>query len=214
MAISPITTISKILKNLAEERPVFHSEMDFQLALAWCWREMFPHLQFRLEYPLDSSSNKRCDIAILQNDRIVMAIELKYLTEELEYKNKGELFKLKAQSAQLVRRHGVLKDVERMESFLERTPEAQASVIVITNRSIYWRGSVKGTADEEFDIQEGTIVTGVRNWKGEDKKFKKAKGPVNIRGKYKMEWQDYSNVKRKFGLFRYLHVPIQQPKTW
>ena len=203
------TTIPAILKNLAGERPVFHSEMDFQLALAWCWREMFPHFQFRLEYPLDLSSNKHCDIVILADGRIVMAIELKYLTEKLEYKNEGEVFKLNAQGAQLVRRHGILKDIERMEGFLEKNPAAQASVIVITNRSIYWRGSGKGTDDEEFDIQQGATITGVRKWKGADKKWKREKGSVKISGTYKMEWQDYSEVDGKFGLFRYLHVPIQ-----
>ena len=211
MAISPITTIPTVLKNLAEERPVFHSEMDFQLALAWCWHEMLPHLQFRLEYPLDLFSNKRCDIVILQDGRIVSAIELKYLTQELKYENTGELFRLKPQSAQNLGRHGVLQDIERMESFLERNPKAQASVIVVTNRDIYWRGSEKGTVDEEFDIREGIIVTGMKNWKKGSSNRKR--GPVNIQGRYKMEWQDYSKVTGKSGLFRYLHVPVQLPKT-
>lgn len=209
MTIFSMTIIPTILKNLAGERPVFHSEMDFQLALAWCWREMFPHFQFRLEYPLDLSSNKHCDIVILADDRIVMAIELKYLTEKIEYKNKGELFRLKKGGAFPVGRHGILKDIERMEGFLERNPEAQASVLVITNQDIYWRGPGKGTVDEEFDIQQGATITGVRKWKGADKKWKREKGPVKISGTYKMEWQDYSEVDGKFGLFRYLHIPIQ-----
>lgn len=213
MTIFPATTIPTVLKNLAEERPIFHSEMDFQFALAWCWREMFPHLQFRLEYPLDLSGNKRCDIVILQDDRILMAIELKYLTEEFEYKNKGEIFALRKQSAQNFGRLNILQDIKRMEGFLERNSGVQAYVIVITNRSIYWRGSGKGTADEEFDIREGTTVTGVKNWKKGTRNYEGEVSSINIQGTYKMEWRNYSEVNGKFGLFRYLHIPIQQPKT-
>ena len=35
---------------LAKVRPVFHSEADFQHALAWQLREEYPHLSIRLEY--------------------------------------------------------------------------------------------------------------------------------------------------------------------
>ena len=204
--------ISTLLKNLAEERPVFHSKADFQSVLAQWLREVYPHLRVGIKYSLGLFNHEDCDIVLLQGDRIMMAIELRYSTRELEYENKGELFTLKRQGAQNFGRYSVLQGIERMECFLERNPKTQASVIFVTNEHIYWEGSRKGKDDEEFDIRDKTIVTGMKNWKEGSRNYKKS--PVNIRGRYKMEWQDYSKVNGKFGLFRCLYIPIQQPETW
>ena len=204
--------IPTILKNLAEKRLVFHFEADLQLTLARYMRKIYPHLKIYLEHPINLSNKKRnCDIVLFRGDRIVMAIELKFFTRKLEYENKGELFTLKQRDARDLGRYGILQDVERMECFLEEEPKAQASVIAVTNDYNYWESSREGKIDEEFDIHQGTILTGVRKWKGSPKSWKK--GPVKIRGRYKMEWQKYSEINRKFGLFYYLHIPIERPET-
>jgi len=41
--------IEKVLVSLSRDRPVFHSEKDFQFALAWKIHEMYPRAQVRLE---------------------------------------------------------------------------------------------------------------------------------------------------------------------
>lgn len=201
--------IPTLLKNLAKRRPVFHFEADFQLTLAQYLRETYPHFQVYLEYPLNlPNGDHNCDIVLLQDNKFMMAIELKYLVKELKYENKGELFMLKEHGAQNFGRRDILRDVEHMEYFLEKNPKAQASVIVVTNQHIYWKGSRKGTADEEFDIRNGTIVTGKRDWKKGTRNHKEG-SHVDISGKYRMKWRDYSQIDRKFGLFLYLHIPVQ-----
>lgn len=118
---------------------------------------------------------------------------------------------LKEHGAQNRGRCNILRDVEHMEYFLEKNPEAQATVIAVTNQHIYWKGSRKGTADEEFDIREDIIVTGIRDWKKGTKNHKKG-SHVNIRGRYRMEWQEYSEIDKNPVRFRYLYIPVQHPK--
>ena len=38
------------MNNLAHDRPVFHYEKDFQLALGWCIRSAIPDGGVRMEY--------------------------------------------------------------------------------------------------------------------------------------------------------------------
>jgi hypothetical protein len=42
--------LSGILQALASDRPLFHSEADFQFALAWHIQQAIPVAQIRLEY--------------------------------------------------------------------------------------------------------------------------------------------------------------------
>lgn len=43
--------IEQVLKELAKKRPVFHSEADFQHALAWEIQITYPDANIRLEKP-------------------------------------------------------------------------------------------------------------------------------------------------------------------
>ena len=40
-----------LMQELSKSRPIFHSEADFQHALAWQIHETMPDSQIRLEYP-------------------------------------------------------------------------------------------------------------------------------------------------------------------
>lgn len=44
--------IEKCMKSLSEKRPIFHSEADFQFALAWEIQKEYPKANVRLEYPI------------------------------------------------------------------------------------------------------------------------------------------------------------------
>lgn len=67
---------------LARKRPLFHSEADFQHALAWLLHEQWPQARIRLEYPF-TLNEKRCylDVFVQQGEQ-QLAIELKYKTRE------------------------------------------------------------------------------------------------------------------------------------
>ena len=213
--------IPQILRSLAQCRPVFHSEADFQHELAWILREEYPELQPRLEYPFEGPKNASCDIMLLQNGAVAMALELKYFTKAFEGEVRGEQFNLRDQLAHDTRSYDTLKDITRMENFLEKHPKKRAAVIALTNDPRYWKGpegKKKNPGEEviyaEFVLQEGKELTGLRGWAPEASEGTK-KGreePIHLRDCYTMRWQDYSHIEgQKHGLFRFLHIPVQAP---
>ena len=70
----------KLMDSLARERPVFHSEADFQFALAWQIREA-TGLDVRLEYPRVPNERVYLDIWLPEAKA---AIELKYFKKKLD----------------------------------------------------------------------------------------------------------------------------------
>ena len=149
----------------------------------------------------------------VHDGRVVMAIELKYPRQKLEWHDRGELFMLNPQSAQNFRRRDLLRDVERMEIFLGKNLAAKAATITLTNDPAFWEGTKnRNTEDAEFDVREGATWTGALNWRKGTRNWK-PEPAVNLRDTYEMVWRDYSQVRGKFGQFRYLHIPVQLPKS-
>ena len=210
--------IPEILKSLGRKRPVFHSEVDFQHALAWQIHVMHPNLYPRLEYPFERTTRKACDIVLFRGDKIVMAVELKYFYRKLNYENKGEMFTLKNVPADMSR-YGTLKDIERMEKFIKDIQETEnrvvrASAITLTNGPELWEGPKPNRTDADFDIKEDRIVSGTLEWAQHTSiKTKRDFPKINLFGKYIMSWRDYFHIDESNGRFRYLHVPIQRLAT-
>lgn len=133
---------------LNEERPIFHSEADFQFALAWKLNEYFKkndikNVDIRLEYPFpyvneeDLRHNRYIDIVLIvkdnENIQKMIPIELKYKTiclfrENLK-KKRGESLKpysykteekffLRNQSAPDQGAYDSLKDIHRIEGLI------------------------------------------------------------------------------------------------
>jgi len=77
--------VEKLLSQLEEKRPVFHSEADLQHELAWLLHNEFPRSSIRLEKPYASESGKLeyVDIFAGINGKKYF-IELKYKTKELK----------------------------------------------------------------------------------------------------------------------------------
>jgi hypothetical protein len=48
-------SISEVLAALAKQRPLFHSEADFQHAIAWELHERLPRASVQLEHPVEVS---------------------------------------------------------------------------------------------------------------------------------------------------------------
>lgn len=106
---------TQVLLELSHKRPIFHSEADFQHALAWEMHERWPRCSMRLEFrPPYLESRVYYDIWAKQGDTIV-AVELKYKTRKLGVKVAEETFDLLDQSAQDVGRYDFLKDIQRLE---------------------------------------------------------------------------------------------------
>ena len=128
--------IQKLMADLSIHRPIFHSEADFQHALAWQIHEVMPDCGIRLEFPPFSDKRMYLDIW-LSTSRI--AIELKFATRKLECEWNGENFSLRDQSAQDVKRYDFLKDIQRLEQVVMDGNADAGFAVLLTNDHLYWK---------------------------------------------------------------------------
>lgn len=209
---------NETLKTLSKARPIFHSEADFQHALAWEIHRQLPRYSTRLEYPSFPGQSDHLDILVSGRDDL-FAIELKYKTRALFGTFAGELFWLKDHSAQDHGRYDFLKDVQRLESFISaRKLECKAYAILLTNDSSYWKLARSGsTVDANFRLHEGRMVHGTLSWASTAAKgtIKKREEPIVLRGTYQLTWQGYYEAENvsaggSYTRFRYLMVEVTQ----
>jgi len=205
-----------VLRCLAAQRPVFHSEADFQHALAWTLQTLNPDMQIRLEYPLraEDGSNARIHLDIRGEDsQHVCALELKYKTRgPLEVEVAGECYYLKNHSAQDYGRFDFLKDVQRLERAVANRPANRPAnrgyAILLTNDHLYWTSPTQDVVDLQFRLHEGDagqVLLGDRKavLDGSERK-------VHLAGSYPICWQEYSLLDAAtYGRFRYLLVQVQ-----
>ena len=136
--------LAAALTALAERRPVFHSEADFQHELAWLVRERYSDVGVRLERPVPLKGERgEVDIWLRERDGPT-AVELKYWTRRLELTERGEIFALRDQSANDQRRYDIWKDVARIERLVDQQQAVSGYVIALTNDHLYWS---EGTSD-------------------------------------------------------------------
>ena len=134
------------MKGLAQDRPIFHSEADFQHALAWHIHEVMPDCRVRLEFKPQAKScpgkNKSClgmylDIW-LESMGVAVAVELKYRTQKLVLERTGESFALRNQAAQPLGRYDFIKDIRRLERVVADGPAETGFAVLLTNDPSYW----------------------------------------------------------------------------
>lgn len=208
---------AQILSKLSHKRPIFHSERDFQHALAWEIHEHLPECSIRLEFRPPFLENRiYSDIWAIHGDTIVV-IELKYKTRKLRVKVDEETFDLLDQSAQDQGRYDFLKDVQRLEQIVSGQDNIVGYAIFVTNDSAYWiPPRDRRTVDADFRIHQGRTLTGELRWRqgasvgtmgGREKS-------ILIKGSYNLDWHDYSEVsERPYGKFKYLLVTVKSTKT-
>ena len=130
--------LRSLLRTLAPTRPVFHSERDFQHALAWALEEAGTCDAIRLERPFDFAGKRmNVDLVARTGDRWVAA-ELKYVTRGLAIEFGGERFELKNQAAQDLARHDFWRDVVRLETLVAQGAASEGWAIFLTNDSTFW----------------------------------------------------------------------------
>ncbi|TQM08962.1 hypothetical protein [Pseudonocardia kunmingensis] len=150
--------VGAVMTALAEHRPVFHSEADFQHALAWQLQKADPAARIRLE--TRPGRGTRLDV-LVTSDGIRTAIELKYLVRRFQGVLDGEQFDLPDQSAHDISHYDVIKDVARTESFVAEGFADIGLVVVLTNDPAYWRaGRATETIDAQLRLHEGRVLEG------------------------------------------------------
>lgn len=197
--------IQKILIELSEKRPVFHSEADFQHELGWMLHKKFPQSNIRLEKPYLKENSKTDYIDIFTNtgDKKYF-MELKYKTKKLKpgqeiIKTKGEeeRFYLKEQGAQDCGRYDFWKDISRIESKVYENNNSLGYAIFLTNDVSYLKSPKEKSYSYNFrttdkrDDCSGSLGYLLGYNKGR-------KEEIILKNFYKLEWQNYGNYGFKF----------------
>jgi hypothetical protein len=200
-----------VVRQLATTRPIFHSEADFQHALAWQIHTLIPNASIRLELPVRTATGAtyldllvRCDTGC--------AMELKYKTVEMTAVVNGEQFLLRTHTDAAL--HDFWKDVKR----LERYAKEQNSIgyaIFLSNDPFYWEPGVAAKRGVgPFSIHEGRkLNSGEEMRSGPQRKNEQM---IACNFGYECSWKDYSiltDARTKHNQFRYLRLQIQNPNA-
>lgn len=207
--------IHRVMAELAERRPIFHSEADFQFALAWRIAEMKAGCGVRLEKPFSLCGKRiHLDIWLPMSGT---AIELKYRTRRLCIERNGEEFALKSHEAQDHGRYDFIADIVRVERIRAKlraagSASAPGYAILLTNDHLYWRPGRDDAADRAFHLHEGRVLNSTLTWakhassatkKGREESFELRKRS------YELRWKRYPVLPGEYGEFRYLAVKVE-----
>jgi hypothetical protein len=201
-----------VLTEMAHQRPVFHSEADFQHAFAWEVHRQVPDASIRLEKPLTTIAGVAHLDVLIQREGATVAVELKYKTKKLTHQITDEAYNLRSHGAQDLGRYDFMKDIGRLEDISASFPSTVGYAVLLTNESSYWRNPLSSkTVDAAFRLHEGRVLSGEATWGAGASKgtMKSREKPIKLRGSYKLEWHDYSALQTNKDLvFRYLLVAV------
>lgn len=116
---------------------------------------------------------------------------------------------MRNQAAQDLGRYDFLKDIARIERYVETHPGSEGYVVLLTNDPTYWKQSKKAhSIDAAFRIHEGRSITGELAWGTEASQgtMKARESAIQIRASYESAWHDFSHIDQE--LFRYIEIHI------
>jgi len=205
--------LGTILQTLAARRPIFHSEADFQFALAWEIQRRLPEANIRLEVPVRGPGGTRYVDLWVWSGGATLAIELKYPTRKLSLQIAEERFDLVNQDAQDLGRYDFIKDIERLEAIAQADPSIAGIALLLTNDPAFWTPARdRETADEAFRIDEGRQLHGVLDWRETDGSSTRhgRQRPLELRGRYGCVWNEYSQAgPDPYARFRWLAMTLR-----
>lgn len=196
--------IIHILKELSIDRPIFCSEADFQLELAYRIKNYLKRndndvtvlLEYYQQY---ADKSMYIDILVIIGDKWY-PIELKYKTKSntdasnyLKYDDKGIEFPLKNHVAQNINCYSYLLDVHRIEEVKNNIgiKFKRGFAIMLTNDDCYWKGPRKDSNSNKYNCHYNNFII------AEDKKI-----PIG-----KLEWDEGigNKTKNKYPSFTIVH---------
>lgn len=203
--------VADVLSELASHRAVFHSEADFQFALAWQWQQRAQEAKIRLEYPLPSEDRRTYADLWIQEAGITSYLELKYWKRGLRVISSGERFNLVDQGAHDISRYDFLRDLKRVERMVRSGHANRGAVVALTNDPLYWTAGTGDTVDADFRLHDGRLLSGELAW-GPDAGTGMTKGreqSLRFVGAYRCHWLPYSQLPGQYGEFRYLCLAVE-----
>src|SRR5690606_25860400 len=168
---------NQIIDQLKQKRPVFHSEDDLKLAMAWLIKELYPSYKIRLERPIaigmkinssdDLIARAPIDIVVIDKEsRVIYPIEIKYKTTKVDLVEGDEYYSLANHGANDVGRYSFRKDIYRIENvdlkmmgFEDYTK--RGFVFILTNDRKYYLNDVsaKNSLDAHFSFHHGAVLS-------------------------------------------------------
>ena len=178
--------IIRVMQALAKERPVFHSEADFQHALAWKIQQIYPKFGIRLEQRFQLLNGNYAYIDLILRDEIQnkkIFIELKYKTSAIKVHINSEYFELRSHTAYTDNRRHFNKDIQRLEDLLSTNKNSEAYAVFLTNDALY---------------NQGNSINCLHNYRESN--------PLSLN--QKLAWYEYSNLESVNTQFCYLVVKV------
>ena len=204
--------IDHLLGRLGKKRPVFHSEADFQHALAWELHLLCPSVALRLEWPVRGDETRFIDIAARLEEAWI-GIELKYWTSILKCSVGDEQFQLPERKAgRAVNQRAFWEDVRRLEALVAQGQISLGYVVALANDQHHWNKVGIDTAGEQYSLQDGRLVEARLDWSaragpGTKKGYE---SPIVLQGRYELHWKPYSCVGQGKNMeFRYLALEVK-----
>lgn len=189
--------IYKIINNLKTKRTIFYSEADFQFAISWVIKEIYPDAKIRLEYNPKKPINMRIDILVIFGDKWI-PIELKYKTKGSTKIIDNEEYHLKNHGAKDRNCYFYLKDIERIENLKDQLKQFDKGYsIFLTNDLSYIKAPQRETVFyKQFSLEDNTVISGKLSWhentgSGTMKGIDEA---IFLKNNYKIKWQNYSKL--------------------
>ncbi len=206
--------IRNCINELQNKRPLFVSEADFQLELAWTIKDKYPSAKVRCEYTPSFNSNMHIDILVIL-DGMWIPIELKYKTKGCNKEFDGDTYNLKNHGAKDVNCYLYLKDIQRIEEVRANVPAFEEGYTVfITNEESYLKRPQKqDCVYKDFSLAEGEIKKGKMDWaEGTGAGTKKGvEDPIILSSEYRVHWEKYSKIDdTNTGTFWYLANQIEK----
>jgi hypothetical protein len=205
-------SVDALVSQLAINRPVFHSEADFQHAFGWRLQRMHPDWLVRLELPLRVSGRPLHVDLLASSARGSVAIELKYKTRSLEIALQDEVFDLANHSAQDCGRYDFIHDISRLERIAAKRTNTKGLAILLTNDPSYWGPAPpRAPIDAGFRLWPGRTLSGALAWSpgAAQGTVRGREAEIPLRGSYHLTWRDYSELDcPRHGVFKYLAVEV------
>ena len=223
--------LEKVIIELRKKRPIFHSDADFQFALAWEIKTTYHESKIRMEYPqmvsgknftipadkTNTSENKvliNVDILVLYKGS-PYPIELKYKTKEIpKFECNKEKYELKNHEAQTLGRYDFILDICRIESLAEALDNFEHGYTLwLTNDLSYPDINPNPTVGYyAFRVNQGVVKKGEMSWGNNisESTKKGRKATLKLRKEYPIDWKDYSVFDTTNGEFKYALLQVNK----
>jgi hypothetical protein len=224
-------TLITLIQSMAGDRPVFHSEADFQHALAIALMQQ--GYKVRLEIPLAyqlAGKDTTCELDLLvkdSEDDTVTVIELKYFKKPFQVTIGNELFDLAGSWGTNLSRFDCWADFRRVGALLnspdgKRWKINRGFAVSLTNAPEAWTVDTanENTLAKYFSMHQGRVVAANTSLDWHDNpgansvspKRLKPYAPIIVPADARCDWYDYSNISAGQpsgnSLFRFLLLEV------